>query len=211
MRTLVALVTCMAFLGCNSNLKVYTSSIEGKDAVEGEVIMQAGPTENIPPPAPEFVGEFAFARSYIQSRSSILLQLDNKILNQGEKFSLENLTTKIKLLDNEQANFAITSGRFMSLAGGYSLYEFAPAEYAGKVAYGANEFRLNIAEESAPRYATASLVLKDFPIFEMAVTQFYDDVQKKNNFQGWVNTVGQPTVNAQGTTLTVGMPNIVNR
>lgn len=209
MRNLVGMTLMVALLACNADLKVHTSG-----GALDEMNPAGDPTADDPSangPEPEFAGEFAFEHAYVQSRSAISLQLSSELLRAGERFTLWNETTETKLIDDEQASFALVDGSALHLAGGYALYRFVPAGYSSVFAYGVNNLRLGVNDAVAPRYATGSLVLRDFPIFELGLTHFGENVQTKGNFQGWVNSVAQPTVSAQGTTLTVGMPNIVNR
>lgn len=198
----------LALLGaCNSNLKVQTTSIPAEQKPDDET-----PAEE-PKVEPLFTGTFDFTRTHFQTRSVIGLRLNQEIMQNGERFTVMNETTQLKLLDSDLANLMLSNQTaFITNSGAY-LYYFYPSATGsvGTFAYGENSIRMDIHDPNMPRYATATVVLHDFDIFSEAVTHFEDNTQVKGNFQGWVNKFSNPVVSGNGAVLTTGMQNIINQ
>lgn len=205
----------LALMSCNANLKVITSSGDFSPEEELNIPPAEGEVPSSDQPAgtkpPVFQGEFDFTRTHIQTRTLTSLRLHGDIVQSGERFSLWNETTKVEILDESRLSFALDSGDGWDFEQGYALYQLAPPSHSTAFHYGVNKIRLDVYDDIAPRYALSTITLRDFTMFELGLTSFDENVQTKGNFQGWVNSVAQPSVSAQGTTLTVGMPNIINR
>ncbi len=202
----------LVFLGaCNSNLKVQTTSIPAEETPD----VNGGEQPTQEPPEPLFAGTFDFTRTHFQTRSVIGLRLNQEIMQNGERFTVTNETTQLKLLDNEIASLMLSNQTAFITNNGAYLYYFYPASSSssGAFAYGENMIRMDIHDPNMPRYATSTIVLRDFDIFGEVVTHFDENSQEKGNFQGWINKFSNPVVSTNGgaAVLTTGMQNIINQ
>lgn len=158
-------------------------------------------------------------RTYYQTRSVISLKIEQDSLSGANTFSVDNDDTGIKLVDQQPISFGLFDG-FNLLPSKYDesmlLLSFYPLDPEVRAAfkYGENNITLSVDHPTYPIYSKTKIYIKDFDIFETAYLSFSTNRQVISTngklFQGWLNVVSNPRVTSGETTLTTGMPNIVN-
>ncbi len=166
---------------------------------------------------------------YFQTRDTITIEINRKVIEGAPSFSLINVTNSgnddtkaIKIVEEEVPAFGLHGGFGLAEVNGNAIQlQFYPgdAQWKGKFLYGKNKLKVIANDEDNPRFATIELFLQDFDVFGVAVTSFANNVQVAKldgpagyQFQGWVNVLSPPTVATADnkSVLTNGIFNMVN-
>jgi hypothetical protein len=163
--------------------------------------------------SPGFEGQ----RQYFQSRSIIALDINDQQIADGDTFSVVNVSNGATLIPSQefQPNQALLTGTGYSL--GVEGYEIAVRIYPqssdmlGKLEYGKNLLRLEVASEAGDKAWEKEIVLEDFPMFGLNRATFSQDTEILDGFEGSFTGIVRPVVTAKnGNVLRTGFFHIIN-
>lgn len=155
----------------------------------------------------EVAGGLASARTMVQSRGTLALDVRQSAIRLGDRFSLVNRTTGVTLIDYDHADAALTGSYDLTLR----LYLIDPA-YAGAFSAGENSLRLIATSDDGDRSADTAVTLKDFNAFGMTTGVFPSGEQRVGGFQGGFEPFAKSTVSASGKGfLATGVVHVTNQ
>jgi len=160
-------------------------------------------------------------RNYLQSRGKIDLVLNTDQISATSTLILTNATTNSILINTTANATRLVGGEDlpgpMELAStntGHTIriaiYPFDP-NFAGKFAYGANQLKLDVDEQTAPKSAQDVVTIQDFPYGAPSYSSFASDVQESSGFQGEMIVITGPFLNNGVHEVSVGTVGIINR
>lgn len=165
-------------------------------------------------------GSKTLPRQYYQTRNVISLQLDKDQIAGGTEFTIENTTTGHILVQDQKLSLTgISKGFALSpLISSDLLVSFFPLDpdIRTAFAYGQNDLAVHIERPDSPAVSHATLWVRDFDIFEPAILSFSSKREVSTSvpnrrFEGWIGPIkNQKVVAPNGSTLTTGLPTIVN-
>ena len=161
----------------------------------------------------------SFSRLQLQTRNPIKMEVNGSFLGGYDTFSLINLTLDEKSIiedepisttdDPSKKGFQLTIG---DRGGGILTVFQNHAIHKGKFTYGPNELSIEVYGENGIHNAQEAVTIIDFEIFSQLFCGFENLSDTLGSFQGWLSSTAFNQLRAEdGTSLTTGFPDIINR
>lgn len=155
------------------------------------------------------------ARTHLQTRQSLVMTLTVEPRDRGGLVSVVDAATGDAVVPGLSVDEAASGQGFAwtPTAASASLVLGPSGEaFGGRLTYGVNKLRaVWEADDDRVDSATVDIVLRDFPVFSPSATAFLQDRQTKDGYQGWIGATPGRLKATDGSTLTVGFFNIINR
>lgn len=158
----------------------------------------------------EITNGFIGLRTHFQTRSTVTLQLASSIIGANDSFILTNISTQKTILSDSFEGFFLGSSMNPIILKIYTPLNSAKNPWQ----YGENNLRLdirgNISDEPV-KFAEASIFVRDFVMFEEALSVFSSNQQQVGGLQGNVPLLETQLLKNGTTTLENGAIHILNQ
>ncbi len=205
--------------GCRSQLEVSVSDNRNKNtgatSPESPTPQPEPASVETKPPVEKTVdGGIKTLRTHYQTRNVIALSLTDELAGEDGAFTLSDQKTAAVIaidLWSEPA-FESTDGYSYGTTGGkvLLLYPLVP-EMQTKLAYGENNWKFSLQDQSAPLSSTVTFTRKDFDVLGQQATSSRVGSQAPDGFQGGISFRGGNSLAPDRGQLTSGLLNLVNR